>query len=67
MNETIIIKVIQYIILEDLHINIRNKNFPSLSFDILYYTIISYADSSLGSRLGYVGRHVSNVFMSGIF
>ena len=34
------IKVIQYIIFEDLRINIGNKNSPMLFFNILYYTTI---------------------------
>ena len=38
--EKIFIKVIQYIIIEDVHSNIGNKNSPTLFFDILYYTTI---------------------------
>ena len=48
-SKEIILKVIQY---EDLHINIGNKNSPTLFFDILYYTIIIYEDSVDGFRLG---------------
>ena len=40
----IFIKVIQYIIFEDIHIDIGNKNYPTLFFDILYYTKIIYED-----------------------
>ena len=36
--EKIFIKIIQYIIFEDLHINIGNKSSPTLIFDILCYT-----------------------------
>ena len=52
-NGKIFIKVIQYIIFEDLHINIDNKNSPTLFFDILYHTTIIYGDSALGFRLGH--------------
>ena len=38
--------------LEDLPINIGNKNVPRLFFDILYYGTIIYEDSALGFRLG---------------
>ena len=47
----IFVKVIQYIIFEDLHINNDNKNSPTLFFDILYYTTIIDEDSALGFRL----------------
>ena len=41
-----------FILFEDLHINIGNKNSPTLFFDILYYTTIIYEDSAFGFRLG---------------
>ena len=36
--------------------NIGNKNYPTLFFDILYYTSIIYEVTALGFRLGIVFR-----------
>ena len=48
----IFIKVIQYIIFDDLHIKIGNKNSLTLFFDILYYTTIILVDNFASFRLG---------------
>ena len=50
--EKIFIKVIQYFIFENLHINTVNKKTFTLFFDILYYTTIIYEDPALGFSLG---------------
>ena len=50
--EKLFIKVFQYIIFEEIHINIDNKNSPTLFIGILYYSTIIYEDSALGFRLG---------------
>ena len=52
------IKVIQYIIFEDLLIDIGNKNSPTLFFDILNYTTIIYEDICTGLEDIYTGRTV---------
>ena len=49
-NEKIFIKIIQYIIFEDLHINIGKKSPPTLFFDILCYTTIIYDLPRLGGN-----------------
>ena len=46
------IKLIEYIIQVDLHINIGNQNFPTQFLDIMYYTIVIYQYSVFGFRLG---------------
>ena len=50
--EKILIKVIQFIVCEDFHINIGKENSLAMFFDILYHTTIIYAYSALGFRLG---------------
>ena len=50
--EKIFIIVIEYMIFEDIQMNIGSKNSPTLFFDMLHYTTVIYEDSSLCFRLG---------------